>query len=474
MYNQFDIGGLMGHTLKFGRLKVIDWIPVAAGDKVEARYQMFIRTSPTRYPMKVPFKFETGAFYMPLRQLVGSAQTGTYRTPAVWAQELLKLSQGDSSGLTNIRSAAIGAADATGIQFPHEGVGLPGIAPLREHVMNFYYDVWNEYFRNKQYHKSINTGRWRQRYEAQGTHNEGGISGNLTTTTETQRMYGDRDYSMFGKIICNLKDLYTDPITAYAPTKGNVAIQSDQLNLIKLGQQRLDFRREVDQQVAHREYQQFLQHVWGGMVSDEAEYKPKIIGRSEHWQDFFDIDATDGGQLGRMIGKTAMNSSVGFPSTFCPEHGYIMVCAWARFPLIIAKAHNRLVNINLQDAANLREFLADPAHYEAQAPQAWNVSDFVADGADATTGFSYPYGHSYRREAAKVSSLFDDRDVGYPMVREGNSDARHLIECPADIWQNVFLSDRLGHIQLEIDAQKTRYSMIPDGGHSIYTGTHAN
>ena len=473
MFERTPLSHAISGTMQMGRLKVIDWIPVSAGDKVEANYNTFWRMSPTRYPLRTAMCVEYAGFYMPYRQLIGSAQTATYRTPAAWEQEAIRVTKGDASGISNIRDNLITAAGAAGIEHPLAGLGLNGEVGVREHIGNFYLDVINDYFRNEQYHRAYNTGRWRQRYEASGANNWESVNGLVTTTTEIQRMMADRDYSLFGKIICNLPDSFTRPITAYNPALGNVATTSDQLNLIKLNQQRVLFRREVDQSINYREYGKFLRHVWNGSIADEQMYKPKVLFAQKHWQDSFDIDATDGANLGQITGKSVQSGNFGFPRWFAPEHGLIMVCAWARFPLMLEKAKNRLVNANLADFETFREIIADPAWYANQPPQEWKVSDFIHGGADSGTGFSFPYGHSYRSEHAKIGPLWATRDVGFPVVSDNNASARNLIECPVDQWAKIFRSDRLEHLQYEIQAEKYRYTAIPGGAQSIYAGAQA-
>ena len=469
MFNAHPIGHPIADAMKTGRLKVFDWIQVAAGDKIQARYDLLIRTSPTRFPLKVGLFVEYGVFYMPLRQLV-MGNDGR-RTPAALAQAVMDSAYGDANALAGIRDNTIQRNGGDPIEWELAGIGINGKEPVQEHVFNLYCDVYNEYFRNKQYHKTINTGRSRQQFQKHGTYNPGGTQNNLTTADEAQIMYDSREYSLFGKIINNREDLFTRPITAYTGANRNITLPTSRvLDYAKFEEGKVEFQRETTQEVNDRRYREYLRGTYGTSISEEADYRPRVIATGGFQISQFDIDSTQGETLGQMTGKSITQQGFGFPSRMFPEHGLIMVCMWARFPFMLRAAKQRLINANLTDMATFRELMADPAWMRTQPPTEWNVNDFIHSSNSAATGFSYAYGDSWRKEPARVHPWWSDRDFGYPVVNEDAAEARHLIECPVSTWDKVFKSEPLADIQIEGIADKTRFSMIPPAGESIYAG----
>ena len=472
-FNRFPQGKTVLDCFKLGRMKVLDWTPVASGDKVQAIYHGTWRMSPLKHPLKVPVRIDTMTCYMPWRQLVESPNTPGFRTPAAWMQMVLDISAGKSGAAQGIQDPLINPEAGDTIRWDTSGFGINGKMPIRTSTAHFVHDVWNEYVRHPNYHRSVNTGRHRQVYENSGANNLEGVDGLPTSASEVKRMYQDEDYCLFGRVVPNIPDDFTNPLTTYDVENNTLNVlpgSPEKIDLIQFEQQKVELQREINTEVDMRKYREYLTNVLHGQVSEEADYRPRILAMDGWWQSSFDVDGTAGQQFGETMGKSITQRSFGFPMFYAPEHGYIATFVMCRFPFILANAKHRYVNVDLGDETILKELVADPAVLATQPPQEWKVNDYIHSSSNTGTGFKYPYGQSWRMDPSMAHPWYEDRDHGFPVVSDTLANVRHLIECPTHIWQEVFFSDRLAHIQCEIQTDKTRLTMVPQGSSSVYAG----
>lgn len=420
---------------KIGRVKPLTVIPVLAGESLELDLQGVFRLSPLRRNLTVDCMVDLFAFYRPYRHSWGDH----------W-RDFIRQGVDESVTFPTYTLPADGPVGGYTV-FPapfRRGTVVP--LPLAQD----YWSIFNRFFRPPPER----------------------IDDEDVTTAILNTFYREAGLGDYGFRACFPKAPWNVTVPQPDAEDRRVSLQASQLDLLDLRRVKARYKTELDREYFGNTYNDLMDRVWDVSVNIDADQRPELIMRRQHWLSGYDTDGTAADNLGEYSGKSAAVLRFGFPRRYFPEHGSVWVLVLFRFPLLI----HEMVNPILKRAQPDYKWLAgDPEVMMSEPPEAVDVSDWTT----AQTNFSDPsgagpYGMHHRFIPSVLDNKFEQLQ-GFPFIPDHiafqNGAQAQIPPNVIAYFDNMFRSLSQEHWQCQSKINLISYSPVPSVLKSIYAGT---
>ena len=475
---------------ELGRLRCVDTIPVFAGDRIHMSADIFLRFSVFRRPMDFGVHVLTMITYTPFIIASGALDWNSdYGRPfSKWEQLFMDYTHAKT--LTSVQDdiviLALPSGDKWRVNTFSVGVGgrVSEVAsvddPMGALVVGGGYSachfrsydmVYDHYFRDT-------------RLEAPKAQNLNGYSRGdinnwsplLKDMTQTGSVYfsaGWHDDYLKGRPVFHLADYYTtgagdDSNWDYGYQESVIPTASANITTMDINEAMVKdlFVRETELEADR--YRDLLMKMFGGNTPASSEFRPIILAENEAWQTGADVNGTGDTNLGAYTGKSAQVHTIGFPTRFFPQHGFIQMFIVCRFPPFWtnpARSHNfnPFANANSFKQALLLPEAAGLERYSA----AWDeTNETITDRI-----YNVPYGQNARSQPNFVDPVFARGTKPLYPVMELDSVPSNNVKCDPDAWGSVFQSTEYGHWNARIMVHMARETVVRPGEEYLYAGS---
>lgn len=413
-----DLSHLVFEAGKIGRLKVVSWTPVVAGDSFELDMVGAIRLSPLRRGLAVDSRVDLFTFYVPHRHIYGEEWI-QFMKEGVNARPLAPVtcSRGWDSAqyLATIPSSTLKVP-----KFLHQG----------------YLNIYNNYFK----------APWMDDLTYANPSNMGG---------EDVR---------FGVRACNLKTIWTAPLPPGTETSHSMETEANSIDIMGLQAAYAQLHTKQEREYFMTRYRDIVNE-FGGSTSYDADNRPLLVMRSEFWASGYDVDGTDQSTLGQFSGRVQQTFKHSVPRFFCPEHGTMFTLALVRFPPTHEMEMHYLVG---KEDLTYTDLACDPALMANLPPREVNMKQFFHSG-DANAKFKIAEGQWYRMQPDRVALPYNYLD-GFPFYSAiPSSNIKQRVLVNTDSYDEVFQSMQLAHWNMQTKFNCTIYRNMPTTRDSIMT-----
>lgn len=413
-----DLSHLVFDAGKIGRLKVVSWTPVVAGDSFELDMVGAIRLSPLRRGLAVDSRVDLFTFYVPHRHVYGE-QWIKFMKAGVDAEPLAPVTC--SSGWDSAQYlATIPSSNLKVPKFLHQG----------------YLNIYNNYFK----------APW---------------MGDLAYANPSN-MEGED--VRFGVRACNLKTIWTAPLPPGTKTSHSMETEANSIDIMGLQAAYAQLHTKQERDYFMTRYRDIVNE-FGGSTSYDADNRPLLVMHSEFWASGYDVDGTDQSSLGQFSGRVQQTFKHSVPRFFCPEHGTMFTLALVRFPPTHEMEMHYLVG---KENLSYTDLACDPALMANLPPREVNMSQFFHSG-NRNTKFKIAEGQWYRMQPDRVALPYNYLD-GFPFysaIPDDDLEKRVLVNT--DNYDEVFQSMQLAHWNMQTKFNCTIYRNMPTTRDSIMT-----
>lgn len=413
-----DLSHLVFDVGKIGRLKVVSWTPVVAGDSFELDMIGAIRLSPLRRGLAVDSRVDLFTFYVPHRHVYGEQwidfmKKGVDATPLAPVQ----CSRGwDSAQYL----ATIPSSNLKVPKFLHQG----------------YLNIYNNYFK----------APWMEDL----------------TYANPSNMEGED--VRFGVRACNLKTIWTAPLPPDTETSHSMETETNSIDIMGLQAAYAQLHTEQERDYFMTRYRDIVNE-FGGSTSYDADNRPLLVMHSEFWASGYDVDGTDQSSLGQFSGRVQQTFKHSVPRFFCPEHGTMFTLALVRFPPTHEMEMHYLVG---KEDLTYTDLACDPALMANLPPREVNMSQFFHSGS-SSANFKIAEGQWYRMQPDRVALLYNYLD-GFPFYSAiPSDDIKQRVLVNTDNYNEVFQSMQLAHWNMQTKFNCIIYRNMPTTRDSIMT-----
>lgn len=413
-----DLSHLVFEAGKIGRLKVVSWTPVVAGDSFELDMVGAIRLSPLRRGLAVDSRVDLFTFYVPHRHIYGEEWI-QFMKDGVNAKPLAPVtcSRGWDSAqyLATIPSSTLKVP-----KFLHQG----------------YLNIYNNYFK----------APWMDDL----------------TYANPSNMEGED--VRFGVRACNLKTIWTAPLPPDTEMSHSMKTETNSIDIMGLQAAYAQLHTEQERDYFMTRYRDIVNE-FGGSTSYDADNRPLLVMHSEFWASGYDVDGTDQSSLGQFSGRVQQTFKHSVPRFFCPEHGTMFTLALVRFPPTHEMEMHYLVG---KEDLTYTDLACDPALMANLPPREVNMKQFFHSG-DANAKFKIAEGQWYRMQPDRVALPYNYLD-GFPFYSAiPSSDIKQRVLVNTDNYDEVFQSMQLAHWNMQTKFNCTIYRNMPTTRDSIMT-----
>lgn len=413
-----DLSHLVFDAGKIGRLKVVSWTPVVAGDSFELDMIGAIRLSPLRRGLAVDSRVDLFTFYVPHRHVYGEEWI-QFMKDGVDAKPLAPVtcSRGWDSAqyLGTIPSSTLKVP-----KFLHQG----------------YLNIYNNYFK----------APWMDDL----------------TYANPSNMEGED--VRFGVRACNLKTIWTAPLPPGTETSHSMKTETNSIDIMGLQAAYAQLHTEQERDYFMTRYRDIVNE-FGGSTSYDADNRPLLVMHSEFWASGYDVDGTDQSSLGQFSGRVQQTFKHSVPRFFCPEHGTMFTLALVRFPPTHEMEMHYLVG---KEDLTYTDLACDPALMANLPPREVNMKQFFHSG-NANAKFKIAEGQWYRMQPDRVALPYNYLD-GFPFYSAiPSDDIKQRVLVNTDNYDEVFQSMQLAHWNMQTKFNCTIYRNMPTTRDSIMT-----
>lgn len=413
-----DLSHLVFDAGKIGRLKVVSWTPVVAGDSFELDMVGAIRLSPLRRGLAVDSRVDLFTFYVPHRHVYGEEWV-QFMKDGIKAKSLVPVSC--SKGWDSAQYlATIPSSGQKVPKFLHQG----------------YLNIYNNYFK----------APWMKDLAYANPSNMEG---------EDVR---------FGVRACNLKSIWTAPLPPGTETSHAMETESNSIDIMGLQAAYAQLHTKQERDYFMTRYRDIVNE-FGGSTSYDADNRPLLVMHSEFWASGYDVDGTDQSSLGQFSGRVQQTFKHSVPRFFCPEHGTMFTLALVRFPPTHEMEMHYLVG---KEDLTYIDLACDPALMANLPPREVSMRQFFHSGS-ANAKFKIAEGQWYRMQPDRVALPYNYLD-GFPFysaIPSDNIEQRVLVNT--DNYDEIFQSMQLAHWNMQTKFNCTIYRNMPTTRDSIMT-----
>ena len=441
-------------TLKIGRIRVIQQIPVCALDSISLAMALKIRMATLRRASVLSPVMTLAAFYTPMRHIYDNWVT--FITEGIKEDENLATWTNNSDH--NI--------EFFGQHVPNEH----SFATIPAHSFRPYNKIWNRYFR-------LPTDD-----HARGAlGSEGGLAGaGYGVIGDDDLLADDADTLKYGYPACQLPTVWNSGIHNYSvnesdrdvPTTGNV------LDVVALQQIKARYGSLQERAffAATDRYTDIMKAVYGTKTSHiniDADERSELLSMSDNYLGSQDTPIVDTSSAGKSTGQGYGEMMFGFPKKFFPEHGIITIMAVLRYPQIMTGETNPIMS---KANPSYKELANDPRIMGNEPPEVLNPIDWFTQIAAFTSGDwgTVPFGQQFRTlPQGIVDSSYDELD-GFPFLDASSLvRARNVFYCDPSSYDKIFQApNQLGHAQVATENQWSIERLTPEAMDSIFVGAN--
>lgn len=413
-----DLSHLVFEAGKIGRLKVVSWTPVVAGDSFELDMVGALRLSPLRRGLAVDSRVDLFTFYVPHRHVYGEDWI-QFMKDGVDARPLepVTCSHGwDSAQYL----ATIPSCNLKVPKFLHQG----------------YLNIYNNYFK----------APWMDDL----------------TYANPSNMEGED--VRFGVRACNLKTIWTAPLPPDTQTLHNMETETNSLDIMGLQTAYAQLQTEQEREYFMTRYRDIVDS-FGGKTPYDADNRPLLVMHTEFWASGYDVDGTDQSSLGQFSGRVQQTFKHSVPRFFCNEHGTMFTLALVRFPPTHEMEMHYLVG---KERLDYMDLACDPALVANMPPREVNMQQFFHSG-NQNAKFKIAEGQWYRMQPDRVALPYNYLD-GFPFYSAiPDDDIKKRVLVNTDNYDEIFQSMQLAHWNMQTRFNCTIYRNMPTTRDSIMT-----
>ena len=415
-----DLSHLVFEAGKIGRLKVVSWTPVVAGDSFELDMVGAIRLSPLRRGLAVDSRVDLFTFYVPHRHVYGEEWI-QFMKAGVDAKPLEPVTC--SSGWDSAQYlATIPSSSRKVPKFLHQG----------------YLNIYNNYFK----------APWMDDL----------------TYANPSNMEGED--VRFGVRACNLKTIWTAPLPQNTQTSHDMKTETNSLDIMGLQTAYAQLQTEQEREYFMTRYRDIVDS-FGGKTPYDADNRPLLVMHTEFWASGYDVDGTDQSSLGQFSGRVQQTFKHSVPRFFCNEHGTMFTLALVRFPPTHEMEMHYLVG---KERLDYMDLACDPALVANMPPREVNLQQFFHSG-NVNAKFKIAEGQWYRMQPDRVALPYNYLD-GFPFYSEiPDDDITKRVLVNTDNYDEIFQSMQLGHWNMQTRFNCTIYRNMPTTRDSIMTNS---
>ena len=439
-------------TMKIGRIRVIQQIPVAALDSISLAMAIKIKMATLRRASVLSPVMTLAAFYTPMRHVYDN-----------WVDFI-------TQGINEDQDLA-GWTNRTQHNIEFFGQLVPNstsFSTIPAHAFRPYNKIWNRYFRLP-------------------TDDDGDLGGNGALRNQGYGVIGDDDLLAtdadtlkYGYPACQLPTVWNSAIQNYAvdshernvPTTGNVldVVALQQIKARYGSLQEREFFASTDR------YTDIMKAVYGTKTSHiniDADQRSELLSMSDNYLGSADTPIVDTSSAGKMTGQAAGEMMFGFPKKFFPEHGVITVLAVLRYPQIVTGEVNPIMKLT---NSSYKELANDPRIMGNEPPEILNPLKWFSHiaGFGSNNWGTVPYGQEWRTlPQGIVDTSYDELD-GFPFLgAESLESGRNVFYCDPSIYDKIFMApNQLGHAQVATENQWSIERLTPEAMDSIFVGAN--
>jgi len=326
-----------------GRNQLLTRLPVIAGDSLDITLDGVLRLAQYRREQQSEFQVDICVFYQPYRHVYGND---------TWIP-FVRAGNDESTTFTGVPIDA-------GARFAPFLCMNATPASIRRDIIYGYNDIWNRYYK-----MPTDPDVARDLYP--------GVPANADTS--------DWRHLNFGRLATRLPhpmnggtDLDASGITDLTDDDAEVPVTTV-LDIRDLAQVQALYRSESQVAWFDTRYNDLMASRWGSEINTDADQRPTLIWHHKFMASGHEVEGRDDATLGSVVGRTAIPINLNIPRKYFPEHGQLWIFALVRFPWVhVHEMHpfDQLVNPTAQ------EWLADPAIWEGQPPQQYDMSTYLA------------------------------------------------------------------------------------------------
>lgn len=415
-----DLSHLVFEAGKIGRLKVVSWTPVVAGDSFELDMVGALRLSPLRRGLAVDSRVDLFTFYVPHRHVYGEEWI-QFMKDGVDARPLEPVTC--SIGWDSAQYlATIPSSNLKVPKFLHQG----------------YLNIYNNYFK----------APW------------------MADLTYANPSNMEGEDVRFGVRACNLKTIWTAPLPPDAQTSHNMDTETNSLDIMGLQTAYAQLQTEQEREYFMTRYRDIVDS-FGGKTPYDADNRPLLVMHTEFWASGYDVDGTDQSSLGQFSGRVQQTFKHSVPRFFCNEHGTMFTLALVRFPPTHEMEMHYLVG---KERLDYMDLACDPALVANMPPREVNMKQFFHSG-NANAKFKIAEGQWYRMQPDRVALPYNYLD-GFPFysaIPDDDIEKRVLVNT--DNYDEIFQSMQLAHWNMQTRFNCTIYRNMPTTRDSIMTNS---
>ena len=413
-----DLSHLVFEAGKIGRLKVVSWTPVVAGDSFELDMVGALRLSPLRRGLAVDSRVDLFTFYVPHRHVYGEEWIQFMKdgVDALPLEPVTCSKAWDSAQYL----ATIPSSNLKVPKFLHQG----------------YLNIYNNYFK----------APWMD---------------DLTYANPSNME--DEDVR-FGVRACNLKTIWTAPLPPDTQTSHNMDTETNSLDIMGLQTAYAQLQTEQEREYFMTRYRDIVDS-FGGKTPYDADNRPLLVMHTEFWASGYDVDGTDQSSLGQFSGRVQQTFKHSVPRFFCNEHGTMFTLALVRFPPTHEMEMHYLVG---KERLDYMDLACDPALVANMPPREVNMQQFFHSG-NQNAKFKIAEGQWYRMQPDRVALPYNYLD-GFPFYSAiPDDDIKKRVLVNTDNYDEIFQSMQLAHWNMQTRFNCTIYRNMPTTRDSIMT-----
>lgn len=415
-----DLSHLVFEAGKIGRLKVVSWTPVVAGDSFELDMVGALRLSPLRRGLAVDSRVDLFTFYVPHRHVYGEEWI-QFMKDGVDARPLEPVTC--SSGWDSAQYlATIPSSNLKVPKFLHQG----------------YLNIYNNYFK----------APWMDDL----------------TYANPSNMEGED--VRFGVRACNLKTIWTAPLPPDTQTSHEMDTETNSIDIMGLQTAYAQLQTEQERLYFMTRYRDIVDS-FGGKTPYDADNRPLLVMHTEFWASGYDVDGTDQSSLGQFSGRVQQTFKHSVPRFFCNEHGTMFTLVLVRFPPTHEMEMHYLVG---KERLDYMDLACDPALVANMPPREVNMQQFFHSG-NQNAKFKIAEGQWYRMQPDRVALPYNYLD-GFPFYSAiPDDDLKKRVLVNTDNYDEVFQSMQLAHWNMQTRFNCTIYRNMPTTRDSIMTNS---
>lgn len=408
-----------------GRLKVVSFENLNAGDSIEMNTVGSFRLSPLKRGLALDTCLELFTFYVPYRHCYDLSSPNDGAT-GPWVQFMKDGVDGNP-----LPVVAYTAEEST---TSFLGTRPNNTKTVPVWLWQGYRNIYNNYFKLPYAEDMPN---------------------DFDVLTDEQRSHG---------MECNhLKTFWSAPLNPNFQGGKQFSADDNSIDIVGLNAAYGQLHTEQERTLFMTRYRDVIES-FGGKTTIDADSRPRLLMRSKFWASGYDVDGTDQSSLGQFSGRVQQTINHRMPRWYCPEHGVVITVALVRFPPVV----NGEISYLMADPGPMySDFVGDPAIAGNSKPTGLDLADIIP-GAPSNQ-FMVPHSQWFRYHHSHVDEMYSD--VGdFPFVDPDNMDDEDgFMRVNASGYDKVFQSTQLKHWNMQLKFNDTVYRNLPSARDAAMT-----